>query len=381
MQIIRMVLASAAMLAIFGGANFYVARRMHGWLNIIFPNINTKIYIGAYVFLALSMFLGFFPFPSGVKTIFNWLGVHFYSFFIYLLVFLLLADLIILIGSLIKLVPSPVPQSVLFYKGFTAIILTIGVVGFGLFNAAQFKIVSYELEVKDESLSGMTIVLISDSHLGAVNSFENNLERIVEEINALTPDIVCLAGDIFNDDFNLIRDPERASALLSSINSTYGVFACLGNHDGGSTLPEMKSFLEESNVTLLNDEYVILGERVALFGRLDAHPIGGFGGLERRDISDVIARVSEDFPVIVMDHNPAHIKEYGSETALLLFGHAHNGQMFPGMFITDAINVIGYGHYQEDENSPHVIVTSGISTWGPPIRVGTHNEIAVIYLK
>jgi hypothetical protein len=381
MQIIRMIFISAAMLAVFGGANFYVARRLLGWLSIIFPGINTKIYTGVYVFLALSMFFGFFPFPAGIKIIFNRLGVYFYSFFIYLLVFILLADFIILVGSLIKLVPSPLPQSVHFYKGLTAIILTIGVVGYGLYNATGFKLVTYELEVKDSSLSGMTIVLISDSHLGAVNSFENNLERIVEEINALNPDIVCLAGDIFNDDFNLIRDPERASALLRGIDSTYGVFACLGNHDGGSTLPEMISFLEKSSITLLNDEYVILDNGVALFGRLDAYPIGGFGELERRDISDVIARVSQDYPVIVIDHNPAHIKEYGSEAALLLFGHAHNGQMFPGMFITDAINVIGYGHYQEGENSPHIIVTSGISTWGPPIRIGTSNEIVCIYLK
>ncbi|MDR2970507.1 MAG: metallophosphoesterase [Bacteroidales bacterium] len=259
--------------------------------------------------------------------------------------------------------------------------MTAGIVTYGIYNANRIKHVSYEIQLKNVVLNDINIVMISDSHLGAINNFEKNLERIVQDINDMNPDIVCIVGDIFNDDFNLIRNPDRAISLFRSINATYGVFAVLGNHDGGRTLSQMKEFLEASNITLLNDEHVIIDGRLALFGRLDANPIGGFGTLERQDITDTIVSVGADMPVIVMDHNPIHIKTYGNEVDLILAGHTHRGQMFPGNLITRAIFVADYGHYQKDENSPHAIVTSGVSTWGPPMRVGTNNEIVNVVLR
>jgi hypothetical protein len=82
-----------------------------------------------------------------------------------------------------------------------------------------------------------------------------------------------------------------------------------------------------------------------------------------------------------MEHNPSHIDEYGSEADLILAGHSHRGQMFPGSLVTRAMFTVDYGYYQADANSPHVIVTSGVSTWGPPMRVGTNNEIVSITLR
>jgi len=376
-----MIFAAAMIVAVYGGANIYIARRFYQWLNLLLPNIYAKIYAIIYIVIALSLILGFMPLPAVIKNTFSWIGAYWMGIFMYLLIFFLLVDIVILLGGLVRLIPNPMPQSVHFYRGLIAVILTIGVVCYGAFNTTQLRHVSYEIQLKDAALNNMKIVLISDTHFGAINNVENMLERIVQEINDLNPDIVCIVGDIFNDNFNAIRSPNRAAFLLRNIDSTYGVFACLGNHDGGRTLNQMKNFLTESNITLLNDECVIIDNRFALFGRLDSSPIGGFGGLERRNISEVIASVSANMPVIVMEHNPAHIDEYGGEVDLILAGHSHRGQMFPGSLITRAVFDIDYGHFQKDANSPHVIVTSGVSTWGPPMRVGTNNEIVSIILS
>lgn len=140
-------------------------------------------------------------------------------------------------------------------------------------------------------------------------------------------------------------------------------------------------FLEKSNVKLLNDEYVVIDDRMVLVGRLDPSPIGGYGGLKRKsNISDILASVDTNMPVIVIDHTPSNIQQYGREIDLVLSGHTHKGQLFPFNFITNAIFTVDYGHYQEDASSPHFIVTSGVSTWGPPMRVGTNNEIVSILL-
>ncbi len=147
--------------------------------------------------------------------------------------------------------------------------VTFAMVIYGIYNAKQIKHVSYHVQTKEMLLADQfRIVLISDIHLGAVNS-EKNLSKIVHNINVLKPDIVCIAGDIFNDDYNSILDPEEAVGLLKSISATYGVYASLGNHDGGKTFDQMLGFLERSNIELLKDEHVIIAEQLCLIGRVD----------------------------------------------------------------------------------------------------------------
>jgi len=367
-------------IAVYGGVNFYIALRLFQWLNFLIPNINVLVYIGVYIFIAISIFLSFLPLPRVIKNVLRRISAYWMGVFIYLPVFLLLADIVVLLGGITKLIHGSIPQHVHFYKGLVAIVLTAGTICYGVYKATRIKHVSYEIKLVEASLDCMRVILISDSHIGSINSFENSLERIVREINKLNPDIVCIAGDIFTDDIEAMRSPEKAISLLKSIKAPHGVFACLGNHDGGHTFEQMTKFLKDSNITLLNDECVIIDDRLALFGRLDLHPIWGFGGLCRQDISEKIASVGANMPVVVMEHDPARIDEYGSEVDLILAGHTHKGQIFPISLLTRAMFTVDYGHYQKNADSPHVIVTSGISTWGPPLRIGTGNEIVCINL-
>jgi hypothetical protein len=243
----------------------------------------------------------------------------------------------------------------------------------------SLKYVHYEIELAKGLEVGLTVVMISDLHLGDVMS-ERRLSSIVNAINSLNPDIVCITGDIFNDDFRTIQNPQRARDLLLNINSTYGVFACLGNHDGGSTFNEMAAFLDESGVRLLMDEYEIIDGRFVIVGRLDPSPIGGLEGRKRQELADFLP-FDTGLPVIVMDHNPMSIGTYGAETDLVLSGHTHRGQVFPGSLITKRIFHIDYGHRLGTGETPHLIVTQGVHTWLMPVRVGTNNEIVSIRIN
>ena len=201
------------------------------------------------------------------------------------------------------------------------------------------------------------------------------------QINDLKPDLVCIAGDVFDNDYCAIEDPDAAQRLLGSIQSTYGVYATLGNHDAGQTVPDMLQFLERSGVHTLNDAHRVIDDRFVLVGRLDGTPIGGTAGFQRADTKTVMDKVPQGLPVIVMDHNPANIGQYGAETDLIVCGHTHKGQLFPGSLITGLMYTVDYGYYQKDADSPHVVVTSGAGTWGMPMRVGTQCEIVSICLK
>jgi hypothetical protein len=381
MSKIGMILGVTFILTFYGGSNFYIGRKIFQWMKFLFPRINGTIYAVIYGFFALSLVMSFLPLPAIIKGVMSWVGSYWMGILIYLFIFFLLADLLILIGSKLKVIPTPIPQNIPFFASLAAILLTVSFVSYGIYNANQIKHVSYDVQTKETTLSdGMKIILISDLHLGAVNS-EKRLESIVQKINKLKPDLVCIAGDIFNDDYNALQDPERASNLLKSITATYGVYGSLGNHDSGKTFGDMINFLERSNIKLLNDEYQIIDERLVLFGRVDPSPIGGFDELKRKDVTEIITSLDARMPIVVMDHTPSNIEQYGEEVDLVLAGHTHRGQIFPGNLITNAVFDVDYGQYQKDANSPHVIVTSGVGTWGMPMRVGSNNEIVSINLQ
>ena len=138
----------------------------------------------------------------------------------------------------------------------------------------------------------------------------------------IQPDLVVFAGDIFDNDFDAIQRPEEIAALLASIDSTYGSFACWGNHDidelilagftfdsGSDTIrsdPRMDQFLEDSGITLLQDETLLIDHSLYLIGRLDAS-CKKKSGIIRRSAKELTAALRPDRPVIVIDHQPSEL--------------------------------------------------------------------------
>lgn len=350
--------------------NFYIARRLHKGVLCRAP---FAVVFGMLLFFAFVMISGItgidLPFTDTFSA--YWMGI-----FIYLLVFTLLADVIGLIGKVLK----SDAKRYWFIASICILAATLLTVGYGVWNARDIDHVSYEVEVNKTDVSDLKIVAISDVHLGAEGS-EARLSEIVSEINSQNPDIVCIAGDFFDTDYNSIKYPEKAIAEIKKISATYGVYMCMGNHDAGSTLEEMLDFTERAGIILLNDEYVVIDNRVVLAGRLDGTPIGGYGDMKRGATSDFLKDYDERLPVIVMDHNPARIGEYSDEVDLVISGHTHKGQIFPASIITNLIYEVDHGYYRKNESSPHVVVTSGVGYWGLPMRVGTNSEILSIKIN
>lgn len=372
------------LLSVLGGACYYLALRLYQGLACFFPEMRfwpILVIVGAVVVLLVLGFVrGWMPLPQGVKHMLGWAGGYGMGICMYLLLFTAAADLLLLAPKLMKLSFTVHPL----FKGFVTLgvlLLTVVTCIGGFVNARNIRHVSYDIHLQGkQDLSDLKVVMISDLHLGSVGS-ENRLEKIVDEINGLNPDVVCIAGDFFDTDFGSIRDPDRAVETLHKLQSTYGVYACLGNHDGGQTHDQMKAFLERANIRLLDDASTVIDDRLVLVGRLDGSAIGGYADAKRKPLSEFFLREDLSLPVIVMDHNPSHIDEYTTEADLILSGHTHKGQVFPGNLITNGMYTVDYGYYQKDADSPHVIVSSGVGTWGMPIRVGSSCEIVTIHFS
>jgi len=376
-----MVFFLLMLLVVFGGVTWYLSKRIHTALRHFFKNLSFKSVLIFFSILTVIMILGVarlnIPFFS---TLFEILSGYFMGVFIYLFIFCLLADII---GLICRLLKAPFYKSALFcpISVFCVIVATVITVAYGIINARDIKVTSYEIKLEEKTdISDMSIVMLSDLHIGAVG-MEGRLPEIVDKINSLSPDLVLISGDIFDTDFSAVSNPEKVVEDLKKINSSYGTFACLGNHDGGETLDEMLSTLEKANVTLLMEDYTVIDERLVLVGRLDRHSIGGYDGLSRGELSDFFKSDNKDLPVIVLDHNPSSIDSYTNEVDLVLSGHTHKGQLFPASILTNLMYVCDYGYYQKNDDSPQLIVSSGVGYWGMPMRVGTKSEIVSIKFK
>lgn len=371
-------------IAVLVGITYYLAHRMHQGLVCFFPELNFGPILILISILTLVLVLGFgrsmLPFSGELRHLLGVMNSYSMGIFLYLFLYTVLADLLMVVPRIMNFsfIQHPLTKGIM---TICVLLLTCITCIFGFIQGTQLHHVSYEIQLENKNdISDMNIVLISDLHLGSIGS-EEKLERIVNEINALKPDLICVAGDFFDTDFGSIRNPEKAIQTLKKLDATYGVYTSLGNHDAGQTYSQMVSFLAEADITLLKEDYTVIDHRLVLIGRLDGSPIGGFGEEKRQELSSFYTREDVSLPVIVLDHNPAHIDEYTTEADLILCGHTHKGQVFPGSLITNALYTVDYGYYQKDSTSPHVIVTSGVGYWGMPMRVGTDCEIVSIQIS
>lgn len=262
----------------------------------------------------------------------------------------------------------------------------------GIYNARIIHVTPYDITVNKDGgkLENLNVVLAADLHLG-YNIGVAHMMQMVDKINDQNADIVVIAGDIFDNEYEALDDPAELIAVLQKIQSKYGVYACYGNHDveekilagftfGGNKKKEssiqMDAFLEKAGIHLLQDEAVLIDDSFYLYGRPDAQKPGR-GINMRKTAVELMGELDTGKPVIVIDHEPKELQELADAGVDVdLCGHTHDGQMFPANLITALMWENSYGYLKKDHM--HTIVTSGVGLFGPNMRVGTIAEICSI---
>jgi len=388
-------------LFLYTGMVIYTGFRFFAFGRFLRPSLKALIFWPLYGILAYHfVFLALFRLDR-IKLL-RLAGMYWLPFFVYLFSLILLLDLISCVLSQIrKKRRNPLQQNctvrIMPAGAGAALVLTLIVLLYGSIHAQDIRTVRYELSIPGKTgMESFRIILVSDLHIGPTVG-KAWTARIVDLINDASPDMVCIPGDIFESGLEGMVDQEEIAAELRRINAPLGVYACPGNHDTDRrtrSTGAIARFLAQTGIIFLQDEVAHLpGTGIFVAGRKDPRPIGlqdprlsmeEFAASIDGTIRDSEIGNGPDKPlVILLDHQPLELGQAAEAGIdLVLCGHTHRGQFFPADFIT-RLMFRGYGGTNYGlwrKNNTQAVVTSGAGVWGPPVRIGTNSEIAVLDL-
>lgn len=387
------------LLPFYLGVSSYMMFRFFYWMkhcNHRFNWLRFKVpFAVVYLFMALSPVIAFLLPKSAVAIVIRRISTYWIGIMLYSLLYVVLFDLLRLIAKHTKL-----KNTLLFSRGSVISIGSVVVACavatclYGIFNARNIKVNEYSVTVNKSCGSDkhLKAVLVADLHMGYAIGVDH-ITNMVKKINEQNADIVIIAGDIFDNSYDGMDDPEGIKAQLKSIKSKYGVYAVYGNHDidekilmgftfdwGGKQLhsEKMTNFIKECDIKLINDESVLINDEFYLVGRRDTDKPGTEDGT-RAEISELTKDLDKTKPIFVLSHEPDELQKTADAGADIDFsGHTHDGQLFPGNLTIGLFWENPCGMIKKD--NMYSIVTSGVGVYGTFMRVGTDAEICSVYI-
>lgn len=382
MKTLPFILFFGVFFTVYGLLNYYIFIR--GWQAIPQGSQLKIAYATIFLLLALAFVVGRFlerVWLSPLSETLVWTGSFWLAAMLYFILAILLIDLLRLVHHFIPIFPACVTSNYERTKEVAALVIILFVVVMltvGHINALLpvTRTIALTIPKQAKGERELKLVAVSDIHLGTVIG-RSRFDRIVERINALDPDVILLPGDIVDEDLAPVIK-EDLGERLRALRSRYGTFAVTGNHEYIGGVEAAVDYLREHGVTVLRDQVYLLPGDVVLVGREDRSLVQMAGGT-RKSLPELLNGVDLSRPVIVMDHQPFHLEEAEQSGAdLQLSGHTHHGQLWPLNFVTQAIYEVSTGYKKKGET--HYYVSSGVGTWGPPVRTGSRPEILCFQL-
>lgn len=264
------------------------------------------------------------------------------------------------IFHLIVVVESPVLLSILLGVALIASIYSI-------YNAGQLVTKEYTIPLKGITES-VRLVHLSDVHIGTVHQ-NKFLKRVVDMTNSLNPNLVLMTGDLFDGSAPIHENMLRSLDSLSA-----PCFFSTGNHEEYEGLKKVKETISHLKMELLDNKFKEWNG-LQIIGVDDKYSLGG------KTLENILDTLSfnKEKPAILMYHTPVEwdmARKRGID--LMLSGHTHNGQIFPFTILVRFSFKYIRGLYKEASQYLHV--TPGTGTWGPPMRLGSQNQITLLKL-
>lgn len=274
-------------------------------------------------------------------------------------------------------------------------LLIWGLVGYGYFvgfEQLEIREIEYACSDLPEAFDGYRIVHFSDAHIGTyTGSRQWLLQRAVDTINALRPDIVLFTGDLQNvypDELD-VQVP-----ILSQLKAHDGVMSVLGNHDYAVYQDCDESQKQRNNKHTIQSERkmgwtLLLNENRIIRRDSDSIVVAGmenWGKMKRMprrgDVKKSLTGISDSAFVVMLQHDPTCWREKilpECKAQLTLSGHTHGGQVSLLGLSPASLSYDEWGGVYEQDGRT-LIVSTGLGAL-IPFRLGMPGEIVVITLR
>ena len=225
-----------------------------------------------------------------------------------------------------------------------------------------------------EGRDSLTIVMASDWHIGEMIG-KKSVQYAVDLCNQQNADMIVITGDIIDYETRF-AEKQQIEEDLQKLKAPLGVYMTLGNHEYRANRVAKLRWIEKAGITLIVDSVIAPPDSsFYLIGRDDY-----VNRQHRASIRTLMHHVDTLRPVILLDHQPNRLNEVAmNHVDLALYGHTHNGQVWPYSLLLQIFYECAYGYLRKGDT--HYFVTSGVGCAGPPYRIGTHSEIVVIHLR
>lgn len=233
------------------------------------------------------------------------------------------------------------------------------------------------------SFDGYRIAQLSDIHGGDLLGVDG--EKLITALKAENPNIIVITGDIADED----NPPEKLRGLLLRLTALAPVYYVTGNHEwAAGCVGELEALFEETGVTALRNEYVLLtvgAESIALAGIDD--PNGYADRKTPRQLMDELRAEQGDIFTVMLAHRPdegAAALELGCDLAFS--GHNHGGLIrLPGYGGLLAANREFFPEYTRGaypmENGSYLVVSAGLAKVGQAPRLFNPLDVPVVTLR
>jgi hypothetical protein len=226
-----------------------------------------------------------------------------------------------------------------------------------------------------KALDGFTIVQLSDLHVGMTID-KAFVQRVVDQANALSPDLIALTGDLVDGRVDDLRDD---AAPLGELRAKHGVYAVTGNHEYYSDADAWIAEITKLGARYLRNERVAIAPGLDLAG-VDDQSADNYRG-HGEDLGKALGGRDTANAVVLLAHQPRQVRrasKYGVD--LQLSGHTHGGQIWPWHYLVKLQQGgLLAGRYEHE--GTQLYVTRGCGYWGPPVRLLAPLEITRIILR
>ena len=392
-MVLNIIIFLGVILTLTIGAHLLLYRALRRLYVITSPAIRTVLLIGL-LLLSFCFMASFFL----LKWQENPITIGFYMFsaiWTGLFLNLLLAVLLSWIILAVTWLAGSYPNNRIITSA--CLLLAVLLTAYGVWNAFHPRIKHVEMAFDNLPVhwKNKTLVQLSDVHLGHFYG-ERFLAKLVDNVNALNPEAIFITGDLFD---GMASDVSHFAVGLKQLKANRGIFFVTGNHETYVGLHRALKTLKQTSIQILQNEAIeidglgVIG--IAFPGLKKTEDIRGLDSLQRS--------ASDTQPLILLFHTPTNASPRGGDgldrhintywvpdtsftlakllgVDLQLSGHTHAGQIFPFGYITNLIYK-GYEYGLHRNGNFSIYTTSGVGTWGPPMRTGNSPEIVAIRIK